>query len=94
VRRPDVEAVVAAELAPDVEDEVVGIDEEVLAAAALDVVERGHRGEHERAGSDGAARAPDHDPEAVAVAEAREHVGDRGRVAVDGDGERRAAELP
>ncbi len=59
--RPDVQASVVAERAADVEEVVVGIDEEVVAAGPLHVVEGGDRGGDEGAGADGAA-GPAHRP--------------------------------
>ena len=58
---------------PDVKQEVVGIDEEVLGAGPLDVVERRDRRQYQRARSDGPAPLTHDDPEAIVLGEISEH---------------------
>ena len=75
--RPDVEPRVVAERAADVEEVVVGVDEEVAAARALDVVEGRDRRADQGARADGAAGPAHHEPEPVLLAEALEQVLER-----------------
>ena len=93
-RRPDVEPGVVAELTADVKEVVVGVDEEVRPAPALDVVEGGDRGRDEGARPDGAARPAQHEAQAVVLGEALEQLLQLGTPATHFDREHRTAELP
>ena len=93
--RPYVEPRVVAEWPADVEQEVVGVDEEVGAAGALHVVEGGDGRADERARADRSARAAQDHTQPVLLAEALEQLLERGRAgrptSMANDG---AAELP
>jgi hypothetical protein len=79
----------------DVEEEVFGIDEEVRVLGALKVVAGGDRrdGGDQAAGANSAARPPDHDAEAVVLAEAVKEVDEPYLAAFYRDLERRAAQF-
>jgi hypothetical protein len=77
-----------------VEDVVVGVDEEVIAARAVEVVERRDRRGDQRARPDGAARPAHHHSQPVLLAEPVEQVPDPGRSAVDANLEGGAPQLP
>jgi hypothetical protein len=93
MRRPDVEHAVVAEARADVEQEVVGVDEEVFTLGALGVVERRHRGEDQRAGPGRPARMAHDHPEPIPLGEVREDVVEDPRPALHPDRERRAGQL-
>src|ERR687897_830486 len=93
VRRPDVESPVVSEWPPGVEQEVVGVDEEIGPAGALNVVEGGDRRCDERARADSPAGPGQHDAQPVLLPEPLEQLLESGRDAVDLDLEGRAAEL-
>jgi hypothetical protein len=77
----------------DVEEEVFGIDEEVRVLGALKVVAGGDGGGDQAAGANSAARPPDHDAEAVVLAEAVKEVDEPYLAAFYHDLERRAAQF-
>jgi hypothetical protein len=87
VRREHVEHRVIAKRPVDVEQEVVGVDEEVAAARPLPVIESRNRREQQRAGSDRAVRVTHDDAEPIPLAEPRQDVVDTRRLTVEDDGE-------
>jgi hypothetical protein len=91
--RPDGEARMIPAGTADVEEEVVGIDEEVRAASAMQVIEGGDRGSDQGARAHCAARPADHEAEAVLFAEALEEVDEPDLAVADRDLKRRAAQL-
>jgi hypothetical protein len=60
--------------AADVEHEVVGVDEELGGALALEVVEGGHRRQNQRTRTDRTTWLSHNDPETVALAETRKQI--------------------
>jgi hypothetical protein len=84
---------VVAERPVEVEDVIVGIDEEVRAAGPLDVVEGGDRRGDQRARAEGAAGFGDDHAEPVLLAEPVEQVDQPRLAAGHPDLERRAAQL-
>jgi hypothetical protein len=93
VRGPDVQPRVVAERLPEMEEVVVGIDEEVRTAGALEVVEGRDRRGDQRARSESSARPADDHAEPIALTEALEQVGQPHHPAGNLDLERRTAQL-
>jgi hypothetical protein len=85
---------VVTERPADVEEVVVGVDEEVRPAGALQVIERGDSGADQRAGTHGPAGPPHYEAQAVVLAEALPQLLQGGAPAGYFDRERRALELP
>jgi hypothetical protein len=85
---------VVAQRPAHVEEVVVGVDEEVLATGAVDVVEGRDRRRDQRARPDRPAGAAHHHAEPILFAEALEQVLHTPGPAVHADLERGAAQLP